>query len=355
MDLQTVTCIIIEEVRKSLQNRESQSFDVFLEELYERYEVLLHSIDNNCKIKSKLLEEADYTKQRIFDSINDYYSGNLMGALTEIQRLHWHFEDSLNVRTIKKGDIWYRGRVMKRGRKLYTRKEMFHIPDNQRENVSNQRFSVNGYPCLYLGKSVWDCWEELDEPYFDDICFSAFKAIEDIKLADLILPTTEENLNIGESINYFNLLSNLPLIISCSIKTLNESASFKHEYIIPQLLMVDLINLKKYDGYLFSSTKQNLALEWDKRYLHNIVLPVSTQFDENGLCMNLKKKFLITEPVCYKYEYLKANVSNLSFITERDIDNLFSGHETEEETDSYPNSLFGQIEKVLKTKSFSQL
>ena len=71
--------------------------------------------------------------------------------------------------------------------------------------------------------------------------------------------------------------------------------------------------------------------------------------------MNLKKKFLITEPVCYKYEYLKANVSNLSFITERDIDNLFSGHETEEETDSYPNSLFGQIEKVLKAKSFSQL
>ena len=76
MDLQTVTCIIIEEVRKSLQNRESQSFDVFLEELYERYEALIHSIDNNCKIKSKLLEEADYTKQRIFDSINDYYSGN---------------------------------------------------------------------------------------------------------------------------------------------------------------------------------------------------------------------------------------------------------------------------------------
>lgn len=353
MDLQTVTRNVIKEIRKSLQNRESQSFDVFLEELFERYSELLHSIDDSCMIKTRLLEEAEHTKQRVIDSINDYYSGNLMGASTEIQRLHWHFKDTLNVRTIKKGDIWYRGRVMKRGKKLFNRKEMFHIPDNHRENVSNQRFSVNGYPCLYLGKSVWDCWEELDEPYFDDICFSAFKATEDIKLADLTLPTIEEIVNQGESIIYFNLLSNLPLIISCSIKTQNESVSFKHEYIIPQLLMVDLINLKEYDGYLFSSTKQNVALEWDERYLHNVVLPVSTQFDEEGLCMKLKKKFIVTEPVCYKYEFLKANVSNLSFATDDYIDNMSSSYE--KETDSYPESLFGQIEKVLKAKNFSQL
>ena len=355
MDLQRVTHNIIREVRQSLQNRGSQNFDEFLEEILERYYVLLHSIDDGCSIKAKLIEEAEFIKQRIYDSINNYYSGNLLGALTEIQRLHWHFERTLNIRTIKKGEIWYRGRVMKKGERLFSRKRMFHIPDNQRENVSNQRFSLNGYPCLYLGKSVWDCWEELGEPYFDDICFSAFKTTEDIKLADLTLPTIEEIENQGETINYFNLLSTLPLIISCSVKTINESANFKHEYIIPQLLMVDLINLKKYDGYLFSSTKQNEALEWNERYLHNVVLPVSTQFDADKLCKKLKSKFLITEPVCYKYEFLKANVSNLSFATEEDIESIFSGHVIEKETDSYPDSLFGQIEKVLRAKDFTQL
>lgn len=355
MDLQAITCKAINEVRQSLQNRESQSFDEFLEGLLERYIVLLHSIDDGCSIKTKLIEETEFIKQGICDSINHYYSGNLMNALTDIQILHGHFEDTLNVRTIRKGEIWYRGRVMKKGERIFSRKGMFHIPENQRENVSNQRFSVNGYPCLYLGKSVWDCWEELDEPYFDDICFSAFKTTEDIRLADLTLPTIEEITNQGEAINYFNLLSTLPLIISCSVKTINESANFKHEYIIPQLLMVDLINLKKYNGYLFSSTKQNAALEWDERYLHNVVLPVSTQFDADKLCKRLKSKFVITEPVCYKYEFLKANVSNLAFATDEDVENMLSGREIEKVSDSYPDSLFGQIEKVLRTKEFSQL
>ena len=71
--------------------------------------------------------------------------------------------------------------------------------------------------------------------------------------------------------------------------------------------------------------------------------------------MNLKRKFLVTDPVCYKYEYLKASISNLSFATEEDIDRLFSNQIIENDMDPYTNSLFGQIENVLREKVFYQL
>lgn len=354
MDIHTVTLNTIKVVRQSFQDRGDKGFNEFVDELFKKYNEQLHTIDNGCSFKSQLLEEVEFVEERIVDSINDYYSGSIMGASVEIQRLHSHFKRTLHVHQIKEGDIWYRGRIMKRGGRLFGRKEMFHIPDNCRENVSSQRFSFIGYPCLYLGKSIWDCWEELNEPYLDDICFSAFKATEDIKLANLTLPTIEmvENRVIS---NYYNLLSTLPLIILCSIKTLNENANFKPEYIIPQLLMMDLINYSKYDGYMFTSTKQNTSLNWDEGYLYNIVLPVSRFFDEEGLCLNLKRKFLVTDPVCYKYEYLKASISNLSFATEEDIERLFSNQIIENDMDPYTNSLFGQIENVLREKVFYQL
>ena len=42
-----------------------------------------------------------------------------------------------------------------------TYRDMFHIPLNMRGRVSTQRYSSPGYPCLYLGTSVYACWEEL--------------------------------------------------------------------------------------------------------------------------------------------------------------------------------------------------
>ncbi len=204
---------------------------------------------------------------------------------------------------------------------------------------------------MYLGNTIWDCWEEMGEPYLEDICFSAFKATRDKRLANLTLPT-EDILDKLENDDYFSLLSNIPLIISCSIKTQNDSANFKAEYIIPQLLMVDLISLKKYDGYMFTSTKQNTSFDWDENYLHNVVLPVSRTSDKEGLCLELKDKFVITPPICYKYEYLKANVSNLSFAVD---ENVLIDKSIKNNNDSYPDSLFGQMEIILKLKCFLPL
>ena len=54
-----------------------------------------------------------------------------------------------------------------RGRKERVEKcqEMLHIPLNQRDKVTTQRFSVPGTPCLYLGTSSYNIWRDRS-PFF---------------------------------------------------------------------------------------------------------------------------------------------------------------------------------------------
>ena len=346
---------IVQKIRPALLNRpKDKRIDEFLESIFKSYNTSLESvIDSN--ITCQLLEKVDFVEQRILDALREFYNGRLMGALIEIQRLYDAMRNDLHVISINKDDIWYRGRIKERRSGLYTKKDMFHIPNQQREKVSNQRFSFNGYPCLYLGKSIWDCWEELDEPHLDDVCFSAFKFSKDVYLLDLSMPI-ESLFDEYLSSDYSKLLVTFPLIIACSIRVNDENVNFKAEYIIPQLLMDNLLNHYKYDGYMFSSTKQNPSLDWDERYLRNVVLPVDGKFDKEGLCDNLKQTVMLTTPICYKYEFLKSNVSNMMFATKKDIEAIVSGMKIDTtEEDTYPKSLFGQMEDILKEKEYSYL
>ena len=344
---------IIHTTKAILMNRPKNiRIDNFLEIIFKKYNSMLLLV--NCDDISSIIEEVSFVEQRILESINDYFNGRLMGALVEIQRLNDNIGKKLKVTTLKEGEIWYRGRIKEQSVGLYEKNEMFHIPDSMRERVSNQRFSFNGYPCLYLGKSIWDCWEELDEPQLENVCFSALKITKELCLLDLSMPS-EKCIYSDNCNEVVELLITFPLILACSIKVQDEKANFKSEYIIPQLLMNNLINYHKFDGYLFSSTKQNTLLEWDDNYLNNVVLPVNGDFDNSGLSNKLKQCVSMTEPICYKYEFLKSTVSNLSSFTEKYIDNLLSDKGWDKTRDLYSKSLFGQMEMVLKRKEFTQI
>lgn len=60
--------------------------------------------------------------------------------------------------------------------KPYDRKRVFHTPYNMRSKVSTSRYSIAGYPSLYLGTSLELCCEEIHlNPYKDFALASAFK------------------------------------------------------------------------------------------------------------------------------------------------------------------------------------
>lgn len=361
VQMQHIIIKIVQQIRDSLSQRPTDKrIDIFFDKIFKEYNDLLFLLDKHINIAQQFAT-IEQVEQRILQSLRDYFNGHLYGAIGEIDFLlqDINLVDGFNISILRTNDIWYRGRIIEGNARLYKKKEMFHIPDHMREKVNNQRFSLNGYPCLYLGKSIWTCWEELDEPHLDDICFSAMKLTKDIKVLDLSIPTNEqiENKTLDEIVKF---LTTMPLTIACSVKTLNEKANFKSEYVVPQLLMANLINSSYFDGFLFSSTKRNPALDWREDYLQNVVLPIDGTIDEDGLCISLKKKFLITDSISYKYEFLKSNVSNMITASEQEVQAIFDEvfrdrKQIATDEDMYPRALFGQMEDILKTKEFSEI
>ena len=357
--------LLIHKIKGTLSNRPTDKrIDLFLETIFEEYNTVLHGLNKKNigeLLSEKYLQTIEHIEQRILQCFKDYFNGNLYGAIVEMDMLlqDINIVDGFNTSVLKRDDIWYRGRLREDGVCLYKRQEMFHIPEHLREKVNSQRFSFNGYPCLYLGKSIWACWEELDEPHLDDICFSAFKLKENLNLLDLSIPT-EEMLKTMSIIDSPKILITLPLAIACSVKTVNEKVNFKSEYIIPQLMMVNLINSRYFEGFVYSSTKKNPALNWKEEYLLNIVLPVMGDFDENGLCKVLKEQFTITSPIYYKYEFLKSHVSNMITASNQEIDQIFEKNyydqkSEDNEKELYPRALFGQMEDILNNMEFIQI
>jgi hypothetical protein len=65
-----------------------------------------------------------------------------------------------------------------------SRKDMFHVPFEKRRLVRNQRYSIAGLPCLYLGSSIWICWEEMGRPSLDSLSISRFRIAEPVVVLD---------------------------------------------------------------------------------------------------------------------------------------------------------------------------
>lgn len=356
---------IIQHIKNILHTRPKHVELVdFYHNVFEQYKEKVASLDDIITrpkiLKEGLIETIEKVEERIYQSLDDYYAGRLSSAIAEMdflfQDLDLLLPQKYNQYSINQDDLWYRGRIKKEGIKIYASREMFHIPNHMRENVSNQRFSFNGYPCLYLGKSIWTCWEELDEAHLDDICFAAVKITKGFRLFDLSIPTAE-SVHGKSTEELISILVTMPLKIACSVKTMNEGANFKSEYIIPQLLMIELIEHSRYDGYIFTSTKENATFGWNEKYLLNVVLPVSGEFDKNGLCISLKDKMQITNPICHQYEILKSTISNMiSMSTEEIHFFLENGYEkSEDNIDLYPRTIFGQMEKILTDAEYFTL
>ncbi len=75
-------------------------------------------------------------------------------------------------------------RVRRGTMQSFSKSELFHIPFEERYKVRTQRYSIPGLPCLYLGGSIWVCWEELARPPFHEMQISRFEAAGPIKLLD---------------------------------------------------------------------------------------------------------------------------------------------------------------------------
>jgi hypothetical protein len=337
-----------------------ETFQTFMKRLFDNYTVQLNLIDDpdiDLSARKKLVKVSSALSESVLESVRRSLQGRVHMAYQEISvelsKIDWKpFRSRLEVRepnSVNPNDPFledyrpihrpalYRVRSDRSDFNYLKRPDIFHVPFEKRRLVGNQRYSIAGLPCLYLGSSLWICWEELGRPALDSLWVSRFQIAQPVSVLDFQFsphqvwavyeklkngnPKSSDNSCRDKLKNHFNLdflksyACYWPLIAACSIRRDQREGPFAPEFIVPQLLLQWVAQRHDLDGIRYFSA-------WtppEGNHLHgysNCVFPVKT-LRSKGHCMKLTKKFALTEPI--PWEALTAvNIGNRSSITAED-------------------------------------
>nr|WP_121272507.1 RES domain-containing protein [Pedobacter schmidteae] len=273
-----------------------KSYREFLKDTLGKYLQILASISpKSIKIKgmkgeinfSNILNIQNKVVSALLETVDYYYKGYPSQAYIKFEEMLNYrtskYKKLLNIKELEMDENFYRIRVKKENFPL-SASEMFHIPFEHRGKVSTQRYSIPGFPCLYLGKTIYVAWEELKRPNLDEFQVIRLRSVKKIRLLNL---TSEDWGNNDINKTAYKYLMTWPIIAACSIRVSNYADTFKPEYIIPQLLLQWVRNNQEMvDGLMYNSThikNKKLTTEGE---LYNVVLPVRDNKDK-GHCQNL--------------------------------------------------------------------
>lgn len=326
----------------------SLNFKLRLKIALSKYEELA----NSYIVDTDVLDDIKDISKRLIDIVAQYEKGLHSSAYVKLQYLiqgKKGFPPKIDLmKTIlqfeeNKHISFYRIRVME---SIYERKadEMFHIPLSMRGIVKTQRYSAPGYPCLYLGESIYGCWEEMRRPTMQSCAVSRLECNKELNIIDLSVPNQKEYLDIPE---YQKLM---PLLISCMIPVVNHSDTYKPEYIIPQLIIQWVLKNRKsknIDGICYTSTHINSEFEFPDEKFINYAFPVYNIVNRHRFCHHLCDLFQVTDPTTNELEKLKGNYGINAGTYGEDME------EDERKAENYTISDFGNLEKrLLDTDKF---
>lgn len=255
-----------------------------------------------------------------------------------------NFYTTLKQTQIETGNNFYRIRKNTENF-IYSPKEMFHIPFELRGCVANQRYSINGFPSLYLGSNLYTCWEELKKPDLNNFQVIRFENNEEFTALDLTPPDLSDVFS-GENYRY---LLTWPIIFACSIRVKNPNDIFKPEYILPQLLLQWVRDHDKIDCIRYFSTNISKHDSKSTGNFSNYVFPVK-KTKLKGYCPLLTGVFDRTEILSWQsyqmatggqtfiyksseFASINAKIPNLEIIKNRPY--------------PYSNSVLGRLEYYL--------
>jgi hypothetical protein len=323
----------------------TETFDKFLRTIFDRYIVLLKELDDEdypeiCSRVKESLESTELLCKQIISALIHYLSGYPSKAYWEIEQTLQSM-DIRNLTTSMSGGVFggpptailgpvglrhgaqllesslhpllYRMRENKSAAASgeLSGKALFHVPFEDRRLVRNQRYSIAGLPCLYLGSSTWACWEELGRPDLDGVFVSLFRFIQDTSVLDFEFPpitawnvfrvsrqeskiaVTEFSVRYGEPFieSYISLW---PLIAACSVKTASNDGSFYPQYIVPQILLQWVCDERKVDGIRYFSTRTPRG----GYPYYNCAFP-ARNIRHEARCSYLRGKFKLTDPIAW--------------------------------------------------------
>lgn len=189
---------------------------------------------------------------------------------------------------------------------------LFHVPFERRKAIGTNRFSIPGFPCIYLSGSLHTSWSEAMTDKKQSFHAACFRNHRPVYIVDLI--PLKFTIPVSGTIDYLGTLYNhndfsdalqdyaiiFPLVAACHTKIIYTEeyigeVKFKSEYIIPQLL------LQWYrDKHILVDGIRYLSCTAEARFPHsvfdkfNYVIPV-LDLKEEGYCNSLLHNYSATD------------------------------------------------------------
>lgn len=316
------------------------------------------SIQRIGGMASPELSRLDGIVDAIKSSITEYYRGHPAGAYSILEEgldiLHGEIEKLISGTT----SPLYRLRLSDGNSNEYSQKEMFHIPFELRTLVASQRYSIPGLPSIYLGSSIYVCWEELGRPSFNNLNVSMYETEEPLRVIDFgYSPSyiinfarspeaTEYPDSALEELNQYLII--WPLIATCSVRVRMKSNTFKPEYILPQLVLQYVTKSDhNIDGVKYLSVNNTFS-KTSTYLLHNYVFPAKT-INSMGFCEVLKDKFKLTKGIPWQIFDIHKNTLGGLPAGEGDLHELNIGFEDTPNL-IYGYTDFGRFERFLEER-----
>lgn len=236
-----------------------------------------------------LRAEVEMLMKAIIESLSAYYNGSPSLAYNTLEKMFLANDQHL-LQLLPQ--IQYQGFLyrVRKERGLSTPKELFHTPFEYRTKCGSYRFSILGYPSLYLAGSLETSIKEsrIENKNYSAICFRSNTAIECI---DLTLPN--RILSFWER---YSLVLFYPLIMACGLKVREENDTFKPEYVVPQLLFQVISEHSNLMGVSYTTTRTEHPDYRDSKQ-RNFVLKVPKADISRGQSKELASRFKCTKPI----------------------------------------------------------
>lgn len=279
--------------------KNSNDYVAELERLLKLYRSYLHdfTLDGKDSLYDGAYKEPIYKCTReLLKFARNYHCGDLLESNKYMRRFFKLTGNSIpffswfQIVSIAKDTLFFRSRP----EIIHSREDIFHVPFESRCKIGTQRFSVPGYPCLYLASSVDCCIREVGQEK-TVVSVSAFKNTEVIKLYDFRFFSND----LKESKDIVNILLSYPFKIASTIQTVKRgNIPFCEEYIIPQMILHGTIMQRhacNVDGIVFTSTEAIRNKVDNYNQYQNFVIPAKNIYNK-GYCKHLCKLYTLTEP-----------------------------------------------------------
>ena len=346
-----------------------QSADVF-KVLYSRWDKYYKLVENTIWLSESLPIIKNYG-DTLKDVANSYFSGDIINASNTIKNLLEKISNSSQGCYLEDNYIdseslhWFRARTS--NYTPLTSSDMKHIPFNKRSIISNQRYSINGIPCLYLGSSAFVCWEELNRPtpdtlwinrYMQNQSYNSVFKILNLSTTAYMLCNYETYINNKfERTKFIKDFFEMWILQSaCSIIVKEQNRTFLAEYVIPQLVMQNIKSVD-IDGVMYFSVKmRNTYLDPSGWIARNLAIPAFDEQDGKLYSTKIDNIFMISEPI-------NVGMFNSDIITPTTliIDPNFNFartnalvHISDEISNSYRNTIFCRVEVELLNRLFNK-